>query len=105
MIQRPNLVARAAAAALTLALIAGACAPASSSPADPTLTAAAAGAPAPLPSGPPGTVTIGVASSINYAPLWVGVEKGIYLSHGLDLKIKTVTAAQGGITGLQSAEM
>ncbi len=104
-IQRPNHVARAAVAALTLALIAGACAPASTSPAAPTLTAASTGAPAPTPSGPPVTVTIGVASSISYAPLWVGVERGIYLNHGIDLKIKTVTAAQAGITGLQSGEL
>lgn len=106
-----RLARRALAGGFTLAILAGACAPAGTAPAGPAASAApapaasAAPAPAvtaaPAPSGPPAVVSIGVVSNVLNAPFYVGVDKGIYLKNGIDLKVTTVAAGTDAIKGMQ----
>jgi NitT/TauT family transport system substrate-binding protein len=50
-------------------------------------------------------ITIANALSTSYAPIWVGVQQGIYKQHGVDLKIKTVATSAAALVGQQSGEL
>lgn len=90
-----------AAVLLLVASCGGATAPgaATSTPA-----AASAAASTAAPSEAPVVIQMGVVSNILNAPYYVGLDTGIYLKHGIDLKITTVAAGTDGIRGLQAGQ-
>jgi ABC-type nitrate/sulfonate/bicarbonate transport system substrate-binding protein len=97
-----------------------ACSPASPAPAPPATTAPAPAAtpttaakPAVAPAAPatmaPASksvdeVKFGGVVSMNYVPVFVGVEKGIFLKHGVDLKVKLLATGQEANQALQAGE-
>ena len=50
----------------------------------------------------PVTIHAALAGSAMYAPLYVGAEQGIFLKHGIDLKIDVVSTASQAIQALQA---
>ena len=50
----------------------------------------------------PVTIHAELAPGVIYAPLYVGAEQGIFLKHGIDLKIDVVSTASQGIQALQA---
>jgi ABC-type nitrate/sulfonate/bicarbonate transport system substrate-binding protein len=47
---------------------------------------------------------IGLVGNLGNPSPWVGLEKGIYLKHGIDLKIKILTAAPDTVKAIQTGE-
>ncbi len=52
----------------------------------------------------PAVLTAAVGSNMNHVPSFVGVEKGIFLKHGLDLKLKVLNTGQEMSKALQAGE-
>src|SRR5919198_5305571 len=46
-----------------------------------------------------------VGSNMNHVPSFVGVEKGIFLKHGIDLKLKLLATGQEMAKALQAGEV
>ncbi|MDE3100698.1 MAG: ABC transporter substrate-binding protein [Chloroflexota bacterium] len=90
--------------ALLLAACSPAATPAASKSVSATAAAPAAATGAPAASTPPVTVNIGLLANALYAPLFVGVDKGIFLKHGIDLKIHIVTEGTDEVRGLQGGQ-
>ncbi|MDE3100700.1 MAG: ABC transporter substrate-binding protein [Chloroflexota bacterium] len=95
--------------AFSLALVLSGCAPAGTSsqkpspsaaatPAVGNATAAATEVPAPV------TVTMGLANNALFAPIFTGLQKGIFAKHGIDLKLSMVSAGTDNIRGLQGGQ-
>ncbi len=77
-------------------------APQSAAPAAaPTAASAAAAAPA---SKAVQTINFGGVVSMNYVPVFVGVEKGIFLKYGVDMKVKLLATGQEANRALQAGE-
>ena len=53
---------------------------------------------------PPAQMTAAVGGNMNHVPSFVGVEKGIFLKHGLDLKLKVLNTGQEMAKALQAGE-
>ncbi|MDE3100672.1 MAG: ABC transporter substrate-binding protein [Chloroflexota bacterium] len=92
---------------LAIVLVAAACssptgAPAASLPATPAGHSAAAATAAP--SQQPTTLTVVVPSNVMYSPLYVGVDKGIFLKHGIDLKISVLSSGPQALNGLHGGQ-
>src|SRR3989475_11633226 len=51
----------------------------------------------------PTTVTAAIGSNMNHVPSFVGVEKGIFLKHGVDVKLKILSTGQEMSKALQAA--
>ncbi|MCC7105869.1 MAG: ABC transporter substrate-binding protein [Chloroflexi bacterium] len=66
--------------------------------------AASAGA-SPAAAGPVETLSVGVANNILYAPWFIGVDKGIFLKHGLDVKIRILDSGPAVAKGIQVGEL
>src|SRR5574337_1368984 len=60
-------------------------------------SAAAAEQPAPM--------VAAVGSNMNHVPSFVGVEKGIFLRHGIDLKLKVLATGQEMAKALEAGEV
>src|SRR3989442_14273305 len=52
----------------------------------------------------PTTVTAAIGSNMNHVPSFVGVEKGIFLKHGIDVKLKILSTGQEMSKALQAGE-
>ena len=52
----------------------------------------------------PAVLTAAVGANMNHVPSFVGVEKGIYLKHGVDLKLKVLATGQEMAKALQAGE-
>jgi NitT/TauT family transport system substrate-binding protein/sulfonate transport system substrate-binding protein len=63
------------------------------------VVAGAAGAQQPAP------LTAAVGGNVNHVPSFVGVEKGIFLKHGIDLKLKVLATGQEMSKALQAGEV
>jgi NitT/TauT family transport system substrate-binding protein len=50
----------------------------------------------------PVTIHVDLAPSVIYAPLYLGAEQGIFLKHGIDLKVDVVSTATQALQALQS---
>src|SRR2546430_14072585 len=50
----------------------------------------------------PTTVTAAIGSNMNHVPSFVGVEKGIFLKHGIDVKLKILSTGQEMSKALQA---
>src|SRR3989442_4871443 len=50
----------------------------------------------------PTTVTAAIGSNMNHVPSFVGVEKGIFLKHGVDVKLKILSTGQEMSKALQA---
>ncbi len=53
----------------------------------------------------PAQMAAAVGSNMNHVPSFVGVEKGIYLKHGVDLKLKVLATGQEMAKALQAGEV
>ena len=53
----------------------------------------------------PTVLTAAVGSNMNHVPSFVGVEKGIFLKHGIDLKLKLLNTGQEMSKALQAGEV
>jgi ABC-type nitrate/sulfonate/bicarbonate transport system substrate-binding protein len=53
---------------------------------------------------PPAVLTAAVGNNMNHVPSFVGVEKGIFLKHGIDLKLKVLNTGQEMSKALQAGE-
>src|SRR5499426_4473355 len=53
----------------------------------------------------PGQMTAAVGDNMNHVPSFVGVEKGIFLKHGIDLKLKVLATGQEMAKALQAGEV
>jgi ABC-type nitrate/sulfonate/bicarbonate transport system substrate-binding protein len=53
----------------------------------------------------PAVLTAAVGSNMNHVPSFVGVEKGIFLKHGIDLKLKVLNTGQEMSKALQAGEV
>ena len=53
----------------------------------------------------PTTVTAAIGSNMNHVPSFVGVEKGIFLKHGVDVKLKLLNTGQEMSKALQAGEV
>lgn len=53
----------------------------------------------------PVVLSAAVGSNMNHVPSFVGVEKGIYLKHGIDLKLKLLNTGQEMSKALQAGEV
>jgi ABC-type nitrate/sulfonate/bicarbonate transport system substrate-binding protein len=49
-------------------------------------------------------VTAAVGNNMNHTPSFVGVEKGIFLKHGIDLKLKVLSTGQEMVKAVQAGE-
>jgi NitT/TauT family transport system substrate-binding protein/sulfonate transport system substrate-binding protein len=54
---------------------------------------------------PPTVLNAAVGSNVNHVPSFVGVEKGIFLKHGIDLKLKVLATGQEMSKALQAGEV
>ncbi len=54
---------------------------------------------------PPAPMAAAVGSNMNHVPSFVGVEKGIFLKHGIDLKLKVLATGQEMSKALQAGEV
>lgn len=52
----------------------------------------------------PAVLTAAVGANMNHVPSFVGVEKGIFLKHGVDLKLKVLNTGQEMAKALQAGE-
>ena len=52
----------------------------------------------------PAVLTAAVGANMNHVPSFVGVEKGIFLKHGVDLKLKVLATGQEMAKALQAGE-
>jgi len=52
----------------------------------------------------PAVLTAAVGANMNHVPSFVGVEKGIFLKHGLDLKLKVLATGQEMTKAVQAGE-
>lgn len=77
--------------------------PAASPGAAASPAASPAAAPA-KPSGPLEVVNAAVGDNFNHVPSYVGVEKGIFVKHGIDLKLKILSSGQEMSRALQAGE-
>jgi ABC-type nitrate/sulfonate/bicarbonate transport system substrate-binding protein len=68
------------------------------------ITAAALLAGTPAAQQPP-VLTAAVGSNMNHVPSFVGVEKGIFLKHGVDVKLKLLATGQEMSKALQAGEV
>ena len=60
----------------------------------------------PAASGPgPAQVTIGTVNNMNHVPQFVAVEKGIYVKHGVDVKLKVLNSGAEVTRALQAGEV
>jgi ABC-type nitrate/sulfonate/bicarbonate transport system substrate-binding protein len=59
----------------------------------------------PAPGQEPAVLTAAVGNNMNHVPSFVGVEKGIYLKHGIDLKLKVLGTGQEMAKALQAGEV
>ena len=53
----------------------------------------------------PAVLTAAVGNNMNHVPSFVGVEKGIFLKHGVDLKLKVLGTGQEMAKALQAGEV
>ena len=53
----------------------------------------------------PAQLTAAVGDNMNHVPSFVGVEKGIFLKHGIDLKLKVLNTGQQMSNALQAGEV
>jgi len=53
----------------------------------------------------PAVLTAAVGNNMNHVPSFVGVEKGIFLKHGIDLKLKVLGTGQEMAKALQAGEV
>ena len=53
----------------------------------------------------PVVLSAAVGSNMNHVPSFVGVEKGIFLKHGIDLKLKLLNTGQEMSKALQAGEV
>jgi ABC-type nitrate/sulfonate/bicarbonate transport system substrate-binding protein len=53
----------------------------------------------------PPVLTAAVGNNMNHVPSFVGVEKGIFLKHGVDVKLKVLNTGQEMSTALQAGEV
>jgi ABC-type nitrate/sulfonate/bicarbonate transport system substrate-binding protein len=53
---------------------------------------------------PPAVLTAAVGANVNHVPSFVGVEKGIFLKHGVDVKLKLLNTGQEMSKALQAGE-
>ena len=53
----------------------------------------------------PAQLTAAVGDNMNHVPSFVGVEKGIFLKHGTDLKLKVLATGQQMSQALQAGEV
>src|ERR1041384_7962003 len=53
----------------------------------------------------PAVLNAAVGSNMNHVPSFVGVEKGIFLKHGLDVKLKLLNTGQEMSKALQAGEV
>ena len=53
----------------------------------------------------PTVLSAAVGSNVNHVPSFVGVEKGIFLKHGIDLKLKLLNTGQEMSKALQAGEV
>jgi NitT/TauT family transport system substrate-binding protein/sulfonate transport system substrate-binding protein len=53
----------------------------------------------------PATLAAAVGGNMNHVPTFVGVEKGIFLKHGIDLKLKVLATGQEMAKALQAGEV
>jgi ABC-type nitrate/sulfonate/bicarbonate transport system substrate-binding protein len=53
----------------------------------------------------PAVLTAAVGNNMNHVPSFVGVEKGIFLKHGIDLKLKVLATGQEMSKALQAGEV
>lgn len=80
--------------------------PAAPAPAAPAASPAAA-APAPSPAASakaPVELWAAVISNLNYTPFFVGVDQGIFLKHGIDMKLKVLNTAPDVVKALQAGD-
>jgi ABC-type nitrate/sulfonate/bicarbonate transport system substrate-binding protein len=54
---------------------------------------------------PPTPLAAAVGGNMNHVPSFVGVEKGIFLKHGIDLKLKVLSTGQEMSKALQAGEV
>jgi len=54
---------------------------------------------------PPAVLSAAVGGNMNHVPSFVGVEKGIFLKHGVDLKLKVLNTGQEMSKALQAGEV
>jgi sulfonate transport system substrate-binding protein len=54
---------------------------------------------------PPAPLVAAVGGNMNHVPSFVGVEKGIFLKHGIDLKLKVLNTGQEMAKALQAGEV
>ena len=54
---------------------------------------------------PPTVLNAAVGSNVNHVPSFVGVEKGIFLKHGIDMKLKLLNTGQEMSKALQAGEV
>src|ERR671912_731108 len=52
----------------------------------------------------PAQLTAAVGDNMNHVPSFVGVEKGIFLKHGVDVKLKVLATGQEMSKALQAGE-
>lgn len=52
----------------------------------------------------PALLTAAIGANMNHVPSFVGVEKGIFLKHGIDLKLKVLATGQEMAKALQAGE-
>ncbi|MCC7103571.1 MAG: ABC transporter substrate-binding protein [Chloroflexi bacterium] len=76
-------------------------APAAASPAAP---AAASPAAASKPSGPVTELSVALLPNLNYISFFAGVERGIFLKHGIDMKLKVVSTAPDAVKALGAGD-
>jgi len=53
----------------------------------------------------PATLSAAVGANMNHVPSFVGVEKGIFLKHGIDVKLKVLNTGQEMSKALQAGEV
>jgi ABC-type nitrate/sulfonate/bicarbonate transport system substrate-binding protein len=53
----------------------------------------------------PAVLNAAVGSNMNHVPSFVGVEKGIFLKHGVDVKLKVLNTGQEMSKALQAGEV
>jgi ABC-type nitrate/sulfonate/bicarbonate transport system substrate-binding protein len=53
----------------------------------------------------PAVLTAAVGNNMNHVPSFVGVEKGLFLKHGVDLKLKVLSTGQEMSKALQAGEV
>jgi NitT/TauT family transport system substrate-binding protein len=59
----------------------------------------------PSPAQSPTSLSAAVGSNMNHVPSFVGVEKGIFLKHGIDMKLKVLNTGQEMSKALQAGEV